>query len=218
MSGPVRRGWRRANAATRLGLALAAGVVVGVATAVATAGTLAPMIGWDAAAVVYLLGTWLSVGSLDAEQTRAHATREDPSTGLSDLLLLVAAVASLGAVGLVLAGAPHAGGAQPGRIALGIGSVALAWAVVHTLYSLHYARLYYTPPEGGISFGDSTEPPSYADFAYVAFTIGMTYQVSDTAVGVRRIRAAVMRQSLLSFLFGTVIISATVNLVAGLST
>jgi uncharacterized membrane protein len=93
--------------------------------------------------------------------------------------------------------------------------VALAWASVHTVFTTRYARLYFTGSPGGVDWGGS-EPPSYLDFAYLAFTVGMTFQVSDTAVTDRRIRFAVLRHALLSYLFGTVFIATMINLVAGL--
>jgi len=77
--------------------------------------------------------------------------------------------------------------------------------------------LYYTGPDGGVSFNQS-EAPRYADFAYLAFTIGMTFQVSDTDLQTLAIRATVLRHALLSYLFGAVILATTVNLVAGLGT
>jgi uncharacterized membrane protein len=80
---------------------------------------------------------------------------------------------------------------------------------------LRYARLYYTPPEGGVEF-NSTEPPRFSDFAYLAFTLGMTFQVSDTNLKTNGFRKLALGQSLLSYLFGTVILAATVNLVVSL--
>jgi len=99
--------------------------------------------------------------------------------------------------------------------ALSLASVALAWATVHTLFTTRYARLYYTGPDGGIDFNEA-DPPRYADFAYVAFTIGMTFQVSDTDLRTDEIRRTALRHALLSYVFGVVVIATTINLVAGL--
>jgi uncharacterized membrane protein len=102
--------------------------------------------------------------------------------------------------------------------ALGIVTIAISWLVVHTTYTLRYADLYYSAePPGGIDFkvrGDYH--PDYRDFAYVAFTVGMTYQVSDTDIQSPRMRRAVLGHALLSFLFGAVILAAAVNVIAGL--
>ncbi len=102
------------------------------------------------------------------------------------------------------------------RAALGTGSVLLSWCLIHTVFAARYARLYYTGSYGGIDFpGD--KHPDYADFGYFAFTVGMTYQVSDTNVTDRKMRRTTLRHALLSYLFGAVIIATTINLVAGLA-
>jgi uncharacterized membrane protein len=100
--------------------------------------------------------------------------------------------------------------------ALAVGSVALSWLLVHTLFTLRYARLYYRGAVGGINFNQA-EPPQYTDFAYLAFTLGMTFQVSDTNIQNHEIRSTALRHSLLSFVFGSIILATIINLVAGLS-
>ena len=105
----------------------------------------------------------------------------------------------------------------PGRTALAVVSVAVSWLVVNTVYALRYARLYYTDPYGGVEF-TGADDPTYREFAYLAFTIGMTFQVSDTSLQTTDIRMAVLRHALMSFVFDVVIIAVTVNVVAGLST
>ena len=102
---------------------------------------------------------------------------------------------------------------------LGVASVSVSWFVVHTLFMLHYALLYYderTERVGGVDFNQH-EPPRYTDFAYLAFTIGMTFQVSDTQLTTHPLRATALRHALLSFLFGSVILGATVNLIVSLA-
>ena len=101
--------------------------------------------------------------------------------------------------------------------AMGIATIVISWLVVHTVYTLRYADLYYRPPTGGIDFKSGREyEPDYHDFAYTAFTIGMTYQVSDTDVRSPLMRRNVLRHALLSFLFGAVILATTVNVIATL--
>jgi uncharacterized membrane protein len=86
---------------------------------------------------------------------------------------------------------------------------------VQTVFISHYARLYYSHPAGGIDFNQDARP-RYSDFAYLAFTIGMTFQVSDTSLQTSAFRAVALRQALLSYLLGAVILATTINLVAGL--
>jgi uncharacterized membrane protein len=133
------------------------GVVTGAVTAAVGAAPYAALMGWDAAAAVFVLWVWLSVGQMDSRRTAVHATREDPGRAGTDLLVIV----------------------------------------------------------GGIDFNQD-ERPSYVDFGYLALTIGMTFQVSDTDLQRPAIRVTALRHALLSYLFGAVILAATINLVAGL--
>jgi uncharacterized membrane protein len=106
----------------------------------------------------------------------------------------------------------------PSRIVLGVGCIAASWLVLNTVYTLRYARLYYTDPRGGVDFNQEGDDPTFPDFAYLAFTIGMCFQVSDTSLRKTAIRATALRHGLTAFVFDAVIIAVTVNVVAGLST
>ena len=131
--------------------------------------------------------------------------------------MLCACVASLAAVGLVLVRAHAVHGLTQGMLAsLGLLSVAVSWLTVHTIFTLRYALLYYIEPVGGVDF-NCDELPGYRDFTYLAMTIGMTFQVSDTNLQSTAIRATALRHALLSYLFGSLILAGAVNLIAGLS-
>ena len=196
---------------------LALGVVVAVVVGLVVSPALGLLFGWDTTCVAYMGWIWPTVLRRDADQTARRATTTDPDRTITDGLLLVASVASLAAVGTVLVSASGMQGLAEGlRVGLGVASVVLSWAMVHTVYTLRYAQLYYDGPDGGIDFGD-TGPPTYHDFAYLAFTIGMCYQVSDTALTTQDVRRTALRHSLLSYVFGTVILASTINLVASLS-
>ena len=193
-------------------------VVLGGATALAVGNTIGwpfAISGWIVTAGVYVLWTRLILGNMNAEQTCRYATREDPTRSVSELIIVSASIASLGGVGYVVAAGSHSGRGALEAALVGILTVAASWFVVHTIFTVHYARLYYSGEPGGINFHDP-EPPRFRDFAYVAFTVGMTYQVSDTEIGLTSIRATVLRQALLSYLLGAVVLAVTINLVAGL--
>ena len=169
----------------------------------------------DVAALVFLGWVWATVLGTDAGATARIARAEDASRTAAEAILVTAGAASLLAVAFTLGQAGNSGEPERGLLtALAIGSVGLAWASVHTVYLLRYARLYYSPPEGGIDFHG--EAPDYADFAYLALTIGMTFQVSDTDLAGKRVRRTALHHALLSYLFGTVIVGITVNSIAGL--
>ena len=208
---------RSHNTRLRVAAMLLLGIAVGVLAALTVGSQYSLTAGWASSCALYLVWAWIVVGPMDAARARAYATREDPNRAVSEALILFASVASLIAVVLLLTSAKDAHGAAKALIpVLGLVSVALSWFLVHTLFTLRYARLYYTDTAGGIDFNED-EPPNYADFAYVAFTLGMTYQVSDTDLKTRAIRFTALRQGLLSYLFGAVILASTVNIVAGLA-
>ena len=205
-----------ASAATRLAVAAAAGVCAGVLAALPGSWQIGTLVGWDVTAGVYVAWTWRSIWHRDATATARLALREDPGRTAADALLLVASVASVLAVALAItAGSSGGAGAQDLRAGLALASVALSWTVVQTVYTSRYARLYYGHPAGGIDFNQDARP-CYADFAYLAFTVGMTFQVSDTDLQTSALRAVALRHGLLSYLLGAVILATTINLVAGL--
>ena len=203
--------------AVRGGAALVVGVAAAAAVVASAGWRYGPAVGWIAAAGVFLLWTWAAVGRMDPQRTASHATREDPTSAATDLIVISASLASLVGVGYLLSAGSKTGGDADVAAAVGIASVAAAWLVVHTVFTLRYARLYYLNGSSGIDFNQDDEQPAYVDFAYLAFTIGMTYQVSDTDLKTRTIRATALRQALLSFVLGAVILATTINLVAGLS-
>jgi uncharacterized membrane protein len=205
------------NAAQRLAYAGVAGVVAGVISVFFFPWPAAILIGWDTAALALGVWTWFHLMRLTPEETETHAAREDNTRLNTDLGIVVASIASLLGVGYAIAQANNSDGlAKFGFTILGVSTVVVSWFAVHTAFATRYAHLYYTPPVGGIDFKTTTELPDYHDFAYVAFTVGMTFQVSDTDIQDRRVRRTVLRQAFVSYLFGAVIIAVTVNTVANL--
>jgi uncharacterized membrane protein len=210
----ARRGWRNAPAGVHLLVSLLAGGICGGITVPLLGWVTAGLIAWVAAALAFLVWTWASLWSLGAEDTAWAAAREDGSRPVRDLALIGMSIGTLMAVALVIFRA-HENPAP--RIVLGVGCIAASWLVLNTVFTLRYARLYYTDPRGGVDFNQEDDP-TFPDFAYLAFTIGMCFQVSDTSLQKTAIRATALRHGLTSFVFDAVIIAVTVNVVAGLST
>ena len=207
----------RSGLAARRAMVGAAGGAVAAALAVTRGASwsVAALFAEDVAALVFLVWVWSTIATADAPATSRLARTEDASRAAAEAVLIGAGAGSLLAVVFTLGQAGNAG--PPGRgllTALAIGSVALAWMSVHTVYLLRYARYYYSPPQGGIDFHG--EAPDYVDFAYLALTIGMTFQISDTDITAKRVRRAVLHHALLSYVFGTVIVAITVSSVAAL--
>ncbi|HEV2639960.1 MAG TPA: DUF1345 domain-containing protein [Actinocrinis sp.] len=220
LTSPNPRATRQPTAPARrqLLVSIGAGLVAGVVGAVLGADRVAALIGWDAMALVYCVWIWVAVWPLDAKTTARHAKSQDPGRTQADLVLLAAAVASLAGVGVVVFGAGHVQGTVQYLLAgLAVFSVFVSWTLVHTVFTLKYARLYYSAGAvGGIDFNEDDDP-QYTDFAYLAFTIGMTFQVSDTNIKTKQIRRTALRQALLSYPLGAVVIASTINLLSGLA-
>lgn len=200
----------------RVVLALVSGAVAAVAVAWFVPWQLTVLVGWDVAALTVVGAVWATVGPFTPEQTAMLATREDPSRAISELLLIGAALASLGGVGMAFVKA-HEGDPlyEPLLTVFGVLTIALSWGLVHTLFTLRYAHVYYTGDDEGIDFkSQGVEQPDYLDFAYTAFTVGMTFQVSDTDITRRDMRRTVLRHALLSYVFGAVIVASAVNVIA----
>ena len=195
------------------------GLAVGIVLMRFAPWELAVVAGWDAAALTFLMSLWPIILRADSSQAEQLATREDEQRGSATVLLLAASVVSLLGVGSALSLAGRGSG-PPRVLLIGIAvlTVLLSWTVVNTVYTLHYARRDFGSTAPGIAFGDpeGQERPTYRDFAYVAFTIGMTYQVSDTAVSDPKIRHTVLVHAFVPYLFGVVIVGGSVSLIAGL--
>jgi uncharacterized membrane protein len=213
MAPSKRQGFAAKRTVAGLALAavtLAAALVAGAPWPVTISGS------WGVAALVITTSIWLRIARMDAKQTKANARDEDFSRAISDLVVLSASVASLIAVGYTLleAGSRH-GVTKALLMLLALAVVAFSWTTVHTLYTVRYGDLYYGDPVGGIDFNDD-DPPDYHDFAYLAFTIGMTFQVSDTNLCTKTMRRTATRHGLLSFVFVAVIFALAINSAASL--
>jgi uncharacterized membrane protein len=217
MLGWIRRAERQGLAKRRTIAAVAAGTIVLVVALVLGADwPVALTSSWGVAALVIIVVVWIRIYPMNAEQTKTNARSEDFSRPTADLAVLIASVASLGAIAYTVARAGNSHGATKGLlIALALAVVSLSWLTVHTLYLVRYGDQYYSDPIGGIEFNDD-EPPDYRDFAYLALTIGMTFQVSDTTLKSKAMRRLAIRHALLSFLFVAVIGALTINTVGAL--
>ncbi len=205
------------SAAQRSLIVVGIAVVVGLVVMPFGPWQLAPLAGWAAGAAWWLVTVWRKLLPLGPQDTESLATREDDSRVAAELLLVSASVASLLGTGFALIKANQTtGGGKAFLTTAALLTVVVSWAMVHTLFALRYAHMYYTKPIGGIDFKSRDDRPDYHDFAYVAFTIGMTFQVSDTDIQSREIRRAVLRHALLAYLFGAVILAVAVNTIAGI--
>jgi len=201
----------------RVAACAAGGVVAGLLVLPVAPWPLTVLVGWLTTATFLLVWIWFEIGRLDALSTSRVATREDDSRAAARSALVASSVMSLLAVVAALHRASTAGfGLEAALTAASLAAVVLSWLVVNTVFVLRYAHLYYGgSAAGGVEFPGG-HAPCYRDFAYLGFTVGMTFQVSDTAVSDPAIRATVLRHALLAFLFNVAIIATTINVVARL--
>lgn len=198
------------SAVVRLRLPVVIGAIAGLVVVQSLSTPVGVMSG-----LAVMAGSFVALGitvlwPMSADRTQQNARREDFRPLVSEVVVVTVAVASLITIVTLLV-LDNPSSDKPAA-AIGLGGVFMAWAMLHQMYTARYAHLYYLAPAGGIDF-NSSDPPSY--FSY---NLGMTYQVSDTNVSSGDIRPVVLRHSLLSHVFGTVILAATINLVAGIVT
>ncbi len=203
------------SAQARLAISLVVGVVVLLLVGLLSSPLLGVLSGIAGMGAVFVLIGLVVLWPMTPDSTRRHARREDYRPHVEELLVAAAALGSL--VGIVVLLVLGNSSTRNAAAAIGLVGVFLAWAMLHLMYTARYAYLYYGEPVGGIDF-NSNDRPSYRDFFYFSYNLGMTYQVSDTDVSSTSIRSVVLRHCLLSYVFGTVILATTINLVAGLVT
>ena len=203
------------SARLRLNVCASVGVVAGLIAAPFSPWQLSLLIGWIALTSTLLVWIWVENIGCDAADTQARSTAEDDSRVTAVAVMVTASVVSLVGVGFALAKARRVGLTMEVALTIvAVLSVLLAWFVVHTMFTLRYAHQYYKAPVGGIEFPGGSNP-DYGDFAYFAFTIGVAFAVSDAAVTSQAVRRITLRHSMVSYLFGTVIVGLTINVLAG---
>ena len=197
-------------------LSIVLGVAAGIVTAPFLGLAAALVTGWGVAALAIVMWVLVYLWPMDAARTRAHAIREDPGRRVSRIVSIAGSVASLGAVAVVLIQTKSAPLGEAILLAgLAVFSVATSWLLIQTNYMLRYAHVYYNEPIGGIEFHADSDP-MYTDFIYFSVGLGMTYQVADTNVTTNEIRRIVIGQTVLAWIFATVIIATVINLVTGI--
>lgn len=209
----------------RLGIAALVGLAVGLATGWVEPGSqlaTRAIAGWDALGVTYLALVWQGISGTTPHDIRARAAREDEGRGLILGLVLAASTASLAAMGAELSIAKQAMGlARVLHVAAAVGSVALSWFMVQVIFALHYAHEYYTAhPDSGVDCGGLAFPggetPDYWDFLHFAVVIGVAAQTADIAFTRRDLRRLGTLHGVIAFVFNTVVVALTINLMAGL--
>lgn len=171
--------------------------------------------GWDAGALVYLALLWRLFLTAGEQDIRDRAERQDDGAGIVLLVVAAAILASLGGIVMTLLNPdPNHEAMTPVVVAV---TLATGWALMHSVFVPHYAHRHFAAvaarPKSGIGFpGDA--PGSYLDFAYLAFTIGATFQVSDNTIGSTKLRNLVTAHALAAYVYNTAILAVGISLLA----
>ncbi len=179
------------------------------------------MIGWDVFSLCMIIMTWITFKITTPTEIRKQAGLQDTSRVVIFIIILISTCASFLAVLLLLISKNKT--TETLDIPFAIAGMFFSWFLVHTVFAMRYAHIYYgdheTKPEipaGGLNFPDDNRP-NYLDFAYFSFVLGMTFQVSDIQVTSKRLRKLALLHGILSFGFNTFIVALTINVIAGLS-
>ena len=178
------------------------------------------MLGWNTFSVCMIVMSWTSFFITNSKQIREQAKVQDPSRTIIFIIVIISTLASFLAVLLLILSKDKTDNTSSWGTAIAVSGMLFSWFLIHTIFTLRYAHIYYgdheTKPNthaGGLEFpGDSK--PEYLDFAYYSFVLGMTFQVSDVQITSKRLRALAMLHGLLSFVFNTIMIALTINLIA----
>jgi uncharacterized membrane protein len=182
------------------------------------------IISWDAGVFLFLALTWIVIRDASTEKMWRSAQKEDENRLTILTLVVGAACASLLAIAFMLKNDSNI----PQwllilHVILAIATIVISWSLVHVMFALHYAHLYYRHPEENFEREETDKldfpnekKPDYWDFFYFSFVIGMTCQVSDVQIASRPLRRLALVHGILTFFFNTVIVALSINLLAGL--
>jgi uncharacterized membrane protein len=184
----------------------------------------ASLITWVAFALAIIIMDWIIILNAHPKEIRKIAKLQDSSRTLIFLFVIAASVISLGAILFLLKATKGQSEADvTGHVLLAMGSVIVSWWLVHTLFTMRYAHLYYSPDEdganktmGGLEFPGDEKEPDYLDFVYFSFVVGMTFQVSDIEISASNIRRLTLIHALIAFAFNTAIVALSINVVSSL--
>ncbi|BAV09585.1 Uncharacterized membrane protein [Filimonas lacunae] len=181
------------------------------------------MLCWDVFALVLLVLNWITFFTTTAHDIRNKAKIEDSSRVVIFSIVLICTFASMLAVVLLLVTRSEKHEWKGAYMVVAIAGMVFSWLLMHSIYTIRYAHLYYAnhPDKkdthaGGLEFPED-DKPDFIDFAYFAFVLGMTFQVSDVQITSKSLRRMALMHGMLSFGFNTIIVALTINVLAGLS-
>lgn len=209
----------------RLLISLAVAAIVLFCTRTSVTLPVEILITWISFSLAVIIMDWIIILWCHPKEVRKIAKIQDSSRTFIFLFVIIASVMCLGAIIFLLKSSKGLSKADVnGHIFLAISAVMVSWWLVHTIFTMRYAHLYYDTdtddgkrtPIGGLEFPGNEKEPDYLDFVYFSFVLGMTFQVSDVEISSRQIRRLAWIHGLLSFAFNTAIVALSINVISGL--
>lgn len=175
---------------------------------------------WDVFAFSFITSSWIVFFTRPVTEIIKLANKEDGSKVFVMMSIIISSFASMFAV-LLLVLSKEQPGSEVLAIILAITGMVVSWIMIHTIFTFHYAHMYYSKDKDDTADDEAmdfpaTKKPDYIDFAYFSFVIGMTFQVSDVEISSRIVRRTALAHALLSFALNTFVVALTINLIAGL--
>jgi len=181
------------------------------------------LISWDVFAIAMIVISWILFFNTTAAQQKTIVKRQDEKISVLFGIVLTSVCISLMGTVLLILNTNESVFDKDLRTIVTLAAVTSSWILLHTIFTIRYAHLFHNHKSsenvndgGGIDFPNA-ELPDYIDFAYFSFVIGMTFQVSDISISSKIVRRYVLLHSLISFVFNTIIVALTVNVIAGIS-
>jgi uncharacterized membrane protein len=221
---PDKRLFFRLDAHYRLGVAFGVSLIVFLFIQGRFSFPAVSLFTWIGFALTVIALDWTVIITSHPREVRKIAKIQDSSRTFIFLFVIAASVISMVAIVFLLKSAKgHSGRSVSEHILLAIGAVIVSWWLVHTIFTMRYAHMYYDTDTddgkpkkiGGLIFPEEIEP-DYLDFVYFSFVVGMTFQVSDVEISSRAIRRWAWFHGLLSFAFNTAIVALSINVISGL--
>jgi len=199
-----------------IGLAAAVVLPLGVAQQPITRA----IVGWNVAAILYLILAMRMMFWSSHERMTTRALRHDEGSTVVLMMVVTAALMCIGAIVAELAVVKDLKGElRYAHIALAALTIVTSWAFTQIMFALHYAHDYYVTvihgDHGGLDFPGG-HAPDYGDFIYFSCVIGTSGQTADISFTSRKMRRTGTVHCVLAFFFNTTLVALTINIASGL--
>ncbi|HOZ84089.1 MAG TPA: DUF1345 domain-containing protein [Niabella sp.] len=176
------------------------------------------LLAWISFSITHIILSWVIIYTMPVQEIKKKADKEDGSISYVLSLIILACIASFCAVFFITISDSNQHLSKLTILSIAIFGMLFSWCLVHTVFTFHYARMYYKQTNKGVAPLDfpGNEPPDYIDFAYFSFVLGCTFQVSDVSIQNKKMRHLVLYHGLISFALNTFVIALSINIMSSL--